>query len=189
MEKINEKQILLPDLRHVIAHLQLVKEEDIPRFKKLGILANFSPFWRCYNEEWKHDKLLLGEKRAENQFKIRDMINNGVNVSFGSDWPVTEFDPLTGIEIAVTRKPVGFEGKTDFPEKDQRINVKEAINCYTLEAAYSLHRNDEVGSLEVGKEADLVVLDSDILECKGNEIHNAKVVMTMIGGVIVYNRE
>jgi hypothetical protein len=106
-------------------------------------------------------------------------------MGFGSDWTVAPIDPLLGIYAAVTRRTTdGANPNGWFPE--QKISVKEAIECYTINNAYAVFEEDEKGSIAVGKLADFVVLDEDILTIDPIKIENVKVEMTIVGGVIVY---
>jgi len=177
------------DLRHIVAHNQLINPSDIERFKELGVVANFSPYWAYYDESGPKAEQVLGPERSQRQYPIGDMLKGGAKICFGSDWPIGSYRPLDGIEIVVTRKGLGDNNpKNRALTEQQRITLEEAIRAYTIGSAYAEHREKEIGSLEVGKQADLVILNKDIFKCESWKIHEAQVLLTMIGGKIVYNK-
>jgi len=102
---------------------------------------------------------------------------------FGSDWPVSTVKPLDNIEVAVTRRMLGdAEGKSYLDNPRQCISVEEAIQAYTINAAYALRLENEIGSIEVGKKADLVILRKNILSCPSHEIHEATPEVVVVNG-------
>ena len=115
-------------------------------------------------------------------------MNAGAIVTFGADWPVTSPRPIDGIETAVTRKLLGNTNEKDEPWcPEQCLTVEEAILTFTINSAYVSHREKLAGSLEVGKKADIVVLDKNIFECEAPNIHEAQVTMTIVDGKILHN--
>jgi predicted amidohydrolase YtcJ len=109
----------------------------------------------------------------------------GGQLAFGSDWPVVTLSPWYGVQNAVTRQTL--EGKPEggwLPQ--ERVSLEQAIEGYTLGAAFSGHREATEGSLEEGKLADLIVLDQDLFKIAPSEIHKTKVLLTMVGGKVVY---
>ena len=183
----------LRDSRHMIAHLELVHEKDMPRFRKLGVIANFQPVW-FYLDTFSDSLLVrrLGEKRAGSRFKIRSLLLAGAVVSCGSDWPVggdfISLNPLDSIQIGVTRRGTGIRsGKSYMPE--ERIGLRPMLDCWTVNGAYADFRERESGSLEDGKSANLAVLDKNIFDGPSHEIHRAKVILTMLEGRIVFQKK
>jgi len=181
-----------PDLnpRHYLAHLHIVNEKDYQRFKDLEVCANFSPLWCWYDENIQRTDPYLEPERRKVQYPIKDIMKTGATVTFGSDWPVTTYRPLDGIEVAVTRKEPGIKDKSEEAWcKEQCVSVEEAVLAYTINSAWTNHQEKIVGSFEEGKKADIVILNKDIFSCDAWEIHKAQVKMTILNGVTVYNNE
>lgn len=132
--------------------------------------------------------LSLDAKRCETSYAWRDLLDRGAPLAFGSDWPVAPLSPLKGIYAAATRATL--DGKHPggwFPR--QRITVEEALRAYTAGSAHAGFAEDELGTLAEGKLADIVVLDRDILDVKPEEIWDTRVVLTIVDGRIVYERD
>lgn len=169
------------DNRHHIAHLQLVHPDDLPRFKELGVNANFQPRWFYHSKAVEMTESRIGPERMKRVYPIQDVLRAGARVGFGSDWMVTSVNPLEAIEVAVTR--MGPFGETSTPFlPEQRITLEQAIAGYTIGAAYINHLDDRTGSLEVGKLADLVVLDRNLFKIEPSEISDARVLLTLFAG-------
>jgi predicted amidohydrolase YtcJ len=126
----------------------------------------------------------LGE--GYSQYKaVRSLMDRGATVAFGSDWPADTPDPMPGLRKAVLRQSLDNRPEGGFlPE--QRITIAEAIRAYTLNGAYAIHREQDEGSITVGKLADIIVLSNNLLEIDANDIPNVKVETTMVGGKVVY---
>ena len=174
------------DSRHHIAHLELIDPADIPRFRRLGVVANFQPFWAngdAYLLELTEPR--LGPARSRWLYPIASALAAGSDFAFGSDWDVSSLNPLDGIEVAVThRQPASAEAPAWRPE--ERIALPEAIAGYTIRGAYLDFTERETGSIEAGKAADLVVLDRNLFEIPASQIHEAKVLWTLLEGKEVY---
>ncbi|MFS4415631.1 amidohydrolase [Maribacter sp. 2307ULW6-5] len=171
--------------RHHLAHLQIVHPKDVPRFGQLGVIANFQPFWA------KGDPLnlktivpLVGEERSRNMYPMGSMAATKAVLVAGSDWPVSTLNPWEAMQVAVTRKLIGTPSESWLP--NERIDLTTVVAAYTKNAAYGMHLDDRTGSLEVGKDADLIVLDRDIFEIPNQQIHKTKVLLTMLEGKIVH---
>lgn len=173
--------------RNYLAHLQLIKNEDIKRMKELGVYANMSPFWFQEDNFTEQFEALIGEERLSDVYPIKTMLEYGIKVGFGSDWPVSTLNPLEGIEVAVTHRPLGctFDKPAYLPE--QEVSLFEAIKAYTTYSAEILGLEKLVGSIEVGKLADLIVLNKNIFQLDPWEIHTAIISHTLVDGEIVYN--
>lgn len=174
-------------LRHQIAHLQVVREADVQRFAELGVTANVQAAW-AINDAAMTELTVpqLGEERAGRQYPFRSLLETGAALAAGSDWPVTELDPLAGVHAAVNRAERGTGMAPFMPE--QALGLDEALAAHTTGAARANGFAAETGSLELGKAADLVVLDRDLRAVPPEEIGFAQVEMTFAGGVLVYER-
>ncbi|MCX4843771.1 amidohydrolase [Streptomyces sp. NBC_00893] len=171
--------------RHHLAHLQVVHPDDLPRFAALGAIANIQPLWAAHEPQM--DELtipFLGPERAAWQYPFGGLLRSGATLAAGSDWPVSSPDPLAGIHVAVNRREPGTDDDRVFlPE--QRIDLLSAIAAYTAGSSH-VNRLDDAGSLLPGNLADLVVLDRDILAAPPEEIAEARVERTYVGGVLVH---
>ena len=181
------------DSRHTLAHLALVDDADLPRFKALGVVANMSPLWNR-GDPWEtvFAPKMFGPERSAHMYLTRSLLDSGATLVWGSDWPVTGVDPLDGIETAVTRRypggknPEGVEDASWIPA--QRVTLPEAVAAYTASGAYLLHDEAERGTITVGKLADLVVLSRNLFATDPLAIHAIDVDMTLIGGRVVFER-
>jgi len=175
------------DMRHMISHAQLIHPKDMGRFKELDIIACFQPLW-AYPDPYMKELTLpvLGPVRSKWNYPLKSLVSTGARITGGSDWSVTSLNPLYGIEVAVTRKePGNINGEVLFIE--EAIDLKTIIKAYTLDAAYSLFKDNEIGSLEKNKLADITLLDKNLFDIPNHEIHNAEVIMTIFNGEIVYD--
>jgi hypothetical protein len=167
--------------RHHIAHLQLVHPDDQPRFARLGVAANFQPLWAEDNDYMNLARPRLGAGRMQFIYPIGSLWRRGTLVAFGSDWSVSSVNPLEGIEVAVTRRaPDAVGGEGFLPA--ERITVEQAIRAYTLHAAIVNRLDDRTGSISPGKQADLIVLDRNILEIDAEQISETRVLLTLLAG-------
>jgi len=175
----------VPELRFRLEHVQLASPEDIKKMKKLGMVACVQPF-ALYNP--KKDITLLGKERARRAYPYRSLYDAGVPVAFGSDIPAeVDFEPLLGIYYAVTRKSKdGADGPLNLTE---RFTPLEALYCYTMGSAYAEFMEKEKGSLTAGKLADMAVLSDDLTRVPPEKIKDIKVLLTVAGGAIVYERD
>ena len=174
------------DSRHHLAHIQLFDPKDIARFRRLGIVANFQPLW-AQADAYITDMTLpiLGPERSRWLYPIKSVANTGAVIAFGSDWSVTSMNPLEAIQVAVTRRGVKeAPGPAWLPEES--VDLALMLAGYTINGAYVNFEEAETGSIEVGKAADLVVLDRNLFEIPAHEIHQAKVLLTVLDGKAVY---
>jgi predicted amidohydrolase YtcJ len=173
------------DRRAVVAHTQLVDASDVDRFVQLGVIANFEPYWAKF-DSWQTELTAprLGEQRTDRQYMIRTILATGAPVSFGSDWPVTTYAPLSGIQVAVTRQMT--EGDFLDPWMPQeRISVEQALAGYTSGVAFQAG-DERAGSLRPGARADIVLLGRDPREVPGLEIEAVEVIGTWCDGRRVF---
>lgn len=184
-----------PSLRHQVAHLDVVDPADVPRFAALDVIANLQALWARRDAEIVERKLpLLGPEREPRHFPFADLHRAGARLAMGSDWPVTSPNPLWAVYTAVTRlappeDPHGFAGaERDEPlEPQQALDLDTVLRAYTAGSAYANGMEDQVGSVEVGKLADLVLLDRPVLA--GRDYSGALPVLTMVGGDVVFRRD
>jgi predicted amidohydrolase YtcJ len=173
------------DNRHSIAHLQLVDPKDFSRFKDLGVIADFQLLWA--KREPANEKPLepyLGAERYSRLYPAGSLLKAGAMIIGGSDWDVTSYNPFCAFQTAVTR--AGEEGQNPL-NIDERIPLTTVVDAYTTNAAFALKQEAITGSLEVGKRADLVVLDRDIFSVDPYTIADTKVLATYLDGRLVYS--
>ena len=172
-----------PDLRWRIEHAQHVHPDDIARFAELGVLASMQGVHATSDAPW--IPLRLGNQRAEERTYLwRSFMNAGVRINNGTDVPVEDIDPLAGFRSSVTRLTV--DGSIFYPE--QNMTRIEALRSYTINNAIAAFEEDYKGSIEVGKLGDVVVLDRDILNVSDEELADARVDVTIVGGEVRYVR-
>jgi predicted amidohydrolase YtcJ len=170
----------------IMAHCQLIDAADLPRFKELGVIANFEPLWaQLENEQTVLTIPRLGSERADRQYPIATLLRSGTKVSFGSDWPVTSQIPMQGIGIAITRKTNHGEPAEGWVPSEI-ITLDEALDCYTRGVAVQAGEELLWGDLSIGMRADIVMFDSNIHELEAFEIRNVNVTGTWLGGKRVY---
>lgn len=173
------------DRRWRIEHAQHLRPEDIRRMGRLGVIASVQPYHAIDDGRWAERK--IGRERCRTTYAFRSLLDAGVRLACGSDWSVAPLNPLTGIYAAVTRRTLdGRHPDGWFPE--QKITLEEAVRGYTSNGAFAEFAEERKGSVEPGKLADLVVLDRNIFRLPVEQIIEAKVIMTIMGGRIVYRR-
>jgi predicted amidohydrolase YtcJ len=172
------------DHRFRIEHAQIVSLSDIPRFKELGVIPSMQPTHATSDMYWAEDR--VGPDRLKGAYAWRAFIEQGCRIPCGSDFPVEGANPLWGIYAAVTRMD-----KEGWPDdgwyKKQRMTMQEAIEGFTINAAHAAFLENETGSIEVGKLADITILDKDLFDIKPVEILSTRAVYTIVGGKIVYS--
>lgn len=182
-QRINGKR----DSRHLVTHLQLVEPDDIKRFGELGVVGVPQPFWFKVDGYYRELALpYLGKDRAARQYPMQSFFDAGVIMASSSDFPVTiPFDPLIAIQTGNTRS-ANRESPEAILWPEERSSLEDMIVSYTYNGAFANFLENETGSIEVGKRADLVVLDQDLFEIPTNEIAKTKVLLTLIDGKEVY---
>jgi predicted amidohydrolase YtcJ len=175
--------------RHAIGHMDYVNPEDVPRFKELNVVPQTSIQWATVDPSYDTFVKYVGSKIHDGAYPIRDILDAGGRQTFGTDWPaaayLSTYKPLIQLETAVTRR---LTGVTDGPERGngQNISVMEAVEALTINVAYQVHAEDYLGSIEVGKTADLIVLGANIFEIPSHKIHETSVDMTVVNGKVVH---
>ena len=182
------------DSRAVVAHVMMAAPEDLKRLRGIELGVQTTPHWA-------HDlsgtlalySRLLDAKRGANVMRLRDLWEAAPLLAFGADYPATglpfeQTSPLHGIEIGITRRAPGATQGDPLPPADQTLTLPQMLTGYTINGARQLRLADETGSIEVGKQADLVVLERDLFAEPPHRIHAVRVDMTILGGRVVYQR-
>jgi len=174
------------DDRPRIEHIETITAEDIPRFGKLGVIASFQPLHTDPNEDTlKVWAVAAGPDRVSRAWPWRSVESTGGKLAFGSDWPVVTISPWPGVQNALTRQTAEGEPAGGWVPKE-RINIEDAVRGYTLGAAFAGRREKTEGSLETGKLADVIILSKDLFTIEPPDILNEEVLVTMVGGKVVY---
>ena len=172
------------DARDQIAHLELINPQDFPRFRELGVIANFQLLWAERDPYITAGTLpYLGGERSKYLYPARSLMEAGTLIAGGSDWDVSSFNAFEAMEHGITRcEARGREPL--FPEES--IPLATLVDAYTINAAFALKQERTTGSLEPGKRGDFIVLDRDIFAIDPFEIHRTKVLSTYLDGREVY---
>ncbi len=171
------------DRRFRIEHAQHLRQEDIKRFGSLKVVASMQPFHIIDDGRWAWKR--LDEKRLKGTYAFRTLLDSGAVLAFGSDSPVAPLDPLFGIYAAVTRRTLDDKNPNGWiPE--QKISVEETVRAFTWGSAYAEFQENVKGTLEVGKLADFVIISDDIFTIDPVKIKDAKVLVTVVDGRVVY---
>ena len=163
------------DRRPVIVHAQLICDENLPRFKALGVIANIQPLW-CYLDPMNKELIRprIGSNRNDSQYRLRTLINNGATIAFGSDWPVTSEVPLRALGVPVNRLAPGSKDAAGW-NIAEAITLEESLTFYTKNAAYQMFREHERGSLQAGMKADFIVLEKNLFEIDPSEVSSVAI--------------
>jgi predicted amidohydrolase YtcJ len=174
-------------LRHRIEHAQVISDGDFARFAPGGVIASMQPT-HC-TTDLRFCEQRIGKERSNGAYAWRTLINNHAMLAFGTDWPVEPLDPMRGLYSAITRTNI----ETGQPEggwfPKQRLTLQEAIHYYTVGSAYASGEENLKGTLSPGKLADIIILDRNLFAIEPEQILATNVVMTMLGGKIVYAEE
>jgi predicted amidohydrolase YtcJ len=171
-----------------VIHAQVIRPQDFPRFKALGVIAEVNPYHISDDMRWMEER--IGYERCKGAYAFKSLLDNGAMLSFGSDWPGTSaalyhMHPKYLIYAAVARKTLkGTPEEGWFPE--QKISVEESIKAYTINNAIAAFEGDIRGSIEVGKLADLTVFDRNMIEISEPDILKTEVVYTIVDGKVVF---
>lgn len=176
------------DARHTITHVCAITDEDIQRMADLDVVANLQFLMMYHDDLMDLERAYVGDERAMAMYRTKHMAEAGICISGSSDAPVIPFVPLDAIEAGVTRNsPYPEEEDTDMTRwPEQGLTAYQLLEAYTKNDAYQNFMDDIIGTVEVGKFADLVVLDTNILEADAKAISDARVIYTISDGRIVY---
>lgn len=166
-----------------IEHAQHIAPADIDRFAELGVIASMQPYHAIDDGRWA--ERVIGPERAKTTYAFASLLDAGAHVAFGSDWPVAPPTPLQGIYAAVTRRTLDGEHPEGWVPA-QKVSVEQALAAYTMDAARAGFAEAQVGSLTPGKLADFVVIDRDLTNIDPATIGDARVLLTVVDGQIVY---
>ena len=179
------------DHRHHLAHLQVIHPDDIPRFRRLNAVANAQALWAAHESQMDDLTIpFLGEPRWRWQYPFASLVRAGAVLAMGSDWAVSTPDPIEQMHVAVNRVmapdyPYTVENREVFLP-DERLDLPTALAGFTMGSGYVNHLDEVTGSIEVGKYADLAVIDRDLFAQPREEISQAEVVLTLVEGERVY---
>ncbi len=174
------------DSRHHISHIMVWDPADFGRVVDLDVIANFQALWAYRDTHYDEiTRVRLGEKRSNYIYPINTLHKRGAKLAFGSDWYVSSANPLLAIEVSVTR--LGPDGDTTEPLlPSEAIDLATAIRAATLGSAYGNFLDEETGSIELGKLADLIVIDKNLFDIPARDISEARVMLTLFEGESVY---
>src|SRR4029077_3003560 len=173
------------DRRFRVEHAQHLRQQDIPRFGALGVIPSMQPYHAIDDGRWAGNR--LDSARLRGTYAFRTLLDTGARLAFGSDWTVAPLDPIQGIYAAVTRRTL--DGKNPggwFPE--QKITLEESLRAYTAGVARAGFAEDRVGVLRPGMLADMVLLDRDLFALAPEDLGGVRVVRTVVGGRLVFER-
>jgi predicted amidohydrolase YtcJ len=174
------------DGRPRIEHIETISAQDIDRFGKLGVIASMQPLHSYPDEDtldiWARN---IGPERAKRAWVWHSIEDKGGALAFGSDWPVVTLNPWRGVQTALTRQTDEGKPESGFVPQ-QRLGLDDTLRAYTIGAAFAGRREKTEGSIEAGKLADLIIMDRNLFMIEPTEIGKTEVLMTMVGGKVVY---
>jgi predicted amidohydrolase YtcJ len=176
-----EKEDGARDRRFRVEHTQHLRERDIPRFAQLDVIASMQPYHAIDDGRWAEQ--FIG-KRIATTYAFRSLLDAKARLAFGSDWSVAPATPLEGIYAAVTRRTLDDKNPDGWVPA-QKITVEEALRAYTTGGAYASFDESRKGMLAAGKLADLVLIDRNLFDIPPEQIREAKVLATVVGGKVV----
>ncbi|MFZ5516555.1 MAG: amidohydrolase [Candidatus Zhuqueibacterota bacterium] len=172
--------------RHRVEHAQVVTDSDMARFRDLGIIASIQPSHCIDDMHWVEKR--IGSARSNIAYRSGSFLGHGIPLAFGTDWPVESLDPKIGLYAAVTREDI-HGGPAGGWRSEEKMSLDQAIKSYTLAPAFAEFSEGKKGSIEVGKLADLVILDKNLFDIRPEKILSVRVLYTVMDGKIVYQRE
>ena len=193
LDAVEASQVKLgeaPDVRITLCHLEVIDDADFDRFNELNIFSNFSPQW--HGGHIQGAQLTLGQERYDRMFRVQPLLDRNVTVTFSSDitnagkWKTGRASPFFGMQVGHTRKEPEFgANSTVRPPENERLSIENMIRGYTINGATQLGMEDDLGSIEVGKSADLVVLDRNIFESLPTQIRFARPTVVLMEGTVI----
>ena len=173
-------------LRHRIEHAQVVALADIPRFRQIGVIPSMQPTHATSDMNMAEQR--VGAERIKGAYAWRTFLKQGSRIACGSDFPVESPNPFFGIHAAVTRQSAANLPAAGW-HKEQAMTLQEAFRCFTLDAAFAGHQENQVGSLEAGKWGDFIVIDRDLFTMAPSDIHKVGVLQTWVAGKQVFQKK
>lgn len=190
LNAIEAARLAYPDnsSRYALTHIQVIADQDLPRFAELNVIAQSTPLWASYDT---YGEQFVSADQFQRFWRFNSLKDLGVRLTWGSDFPASGagmlgMSPIIQMEIGRTRQDPGDADSPVQPRATERLDIDTLIRGFTIDAAYQLRLEDSIGSLEVGKKADLVVLDQNLFEIDPYDIHKTEVRMTMMDGEVVY---
>lgn len=176
------------ETRYTICHIQVLTDADLLRFAELDVIAQSTPLWASYDT---YGEQFVSTDQFNRYWRFNSLAESGARLTFGSDFPASGagllgLSPVLQIEIGHTRQEPGQPDAQVQPMADEALDVHALLKGFTIDAAYQLHMEDQIGSLESGKKADLTVLNKNLFDLDAHDIHKTEVVLTMMDGDIVY---
>jgi len=177
----------MSDTRPHVAHIQVVHPDDLPRFRRLRTVATVQPLWAAHERQMDDLTIpFLGDPRWTWQYPFASLVRHGATLAMGSDWSVSTPDPLQEIHVAVNRRMppayIHHVDRADIFLPEERLDLATSIAAFTIGSAYVNHLDVDTGSIEVGKRADLAVLDRNVFAGPPEEIGEARCVQTFVEG-------
>jgi predicted amidohydrolase YtcJ len=173
------------DRRFRIEHAQHLRREDIPKFGALRIVPSMQPAHLIDDGRWLHHR--IGLERIKTTYAFRTLQDSDAPLAFGSDWSVATLDPLIGVATAVTRRTSDNLNPTGWVP-GEKITLSEALRAYTVGNAWAVFAEQQWGTLAPGRDADVIVLDQNLFTMAPESLATARVVVTIVGGKIVYRK-
>ena len=193
LTSIEEARKMYPNStsRFALAHVYLIHPKDFERCKAVDLVPTFSGNWLAPDpSDMDVANRLLGDQRYNSWYPMQSLVDLGVTCSFGSDFPasgaIATYKMLDQMQYGITRQFLSGKGDI-FPPEDERISLETAIKAATINGAYSLGLEDEIGSISEGKKADLIVLDQNLFDVEVYKIHETQVLLTMVDGEIMHD--
>ena len=176
------------ETRYTICHIQVIADQDLPRFRDLDVIAQSTPLWASYDT---YGEQFVSEDQFQRYWRYASLRDLGVRLTFGSDFPASGagmlgMSPVVQMEIGLTRQAAGEPQAPVQPRESERLDIETLIRGYTRDAAWQLRMENDLGALEAGKLADLVVMERNLFETDPYEIHAVGVYMTVLAGEVVY---
>jgi hypothetical protein len=191
LNAIESAQTSQPDseTRYTICHVQVITDQDVKRFGELGVIAQSTPLWASYDT---YGEQFVSADQFQRFWRYKSLEEAGAKLTFGSDFPASGagtlgLSPVVQIEMGHTRQEYGEPDAPIQPRESERLSIETLVRGFTIDAAYQLHLEAQIGSIEVGKKADMVVLDQDIFEVDPYSIHKTGVVLTIMDGQVVFD--
>ena len=186
--EVAREQVPESTSRYALCHIEVITDQDLPRFAELDVIAQSTPLWAAYDT---FGEQFVSEDQFNRYWRYKSLEDLGVRLTFGSDFPASGagtlgLSPVVQIEIGHTRQEEGQPDAPVQPRESERLEVASLVRGFTINAAYQMQMEDEIGSIEVGKKADLIVLDQDIFKVDAYDIHKTQVLLTMLDGEIIY---
>ncbi|MEE8305355.1 MAG: amidohydrolase family protein [Candidatus Tectomicrobia bacterium] len=180
----------LPETRITIAHAQLARDEDLPRFAELDVIVNTTGLW---HQRTSHYLPTLGADSQTKQWHFKALADHGVRMTLGSDFPAAAggliaANPWPHMEVAHTRRAPGDPVTTLQASGTAGLDLETVIRAATMNGAYQLRMEDKIGSIAAGKYADLIVLEDDLFRIEPQKVHGTRVLFTMLGGQVMHDR-